>query len=135
MQREVQRWWRTRAPEGKALLDATFDDSGTISVTDTRAIARQRTHTLTGARALVFALCDVSTTAAALRRHRALAALDEELDAVLESLVSDSLLAFDGTHYLTLAVFRNRAAARTLLNAHGHDTPQTAAARTLLPMV
>ncbi|MGE3512533.1 MAG: RiPP maturation radical SAM C-methyltransferase, partial [Vicinamibacterales bacterium] len=42
MQREVQRWWRTRTPEGRAQLDATFGDDGTICVTDTRAIARQR---------------------------------------------------------------------------------------------
>ena len=132
---EVQRWWRTRASETKVQLDAVFKDDGTISVTDTRAIARQRTLSLTGTRALVFTLCDVSTTAAALRRHRSLAALGEELETVLNSLVLDGLLAFDGTHYLTLAVFRNRAAARALLTAHGQDTSQTAAARTLLAMV
>ncbi|MGE3509959.1 MAG: hypothetical protein AB7N65_13860, partial [Vicinamibacterales bacterium] len=77
----------------------------------------------------------VATTATALRRHPGLAALGDDLDGVLDSLVSNALLACDGTHYLTLAVFRNRAAARKLLNAHAHDTSQTAAARTLLPMV
>jgi hypothetical protein len=133
MQNEVRKWWRTRAPDAKVQLDAWFEEDGTISITDTRAIARQSHASLSGLHALIFALCDVSTTRAALARRLG---ADEDLQPVLDSLVSDGLLATDGSHYLTLAVFRNRSASRILTTFHGHDTSaQAAAAPTLLPMV
>jgi ribosomal peptide maturation radical SAM protein 1 len=136
VQRAVQRWWRSRSADPAARLDARFDDDGNVEVIDTRETARRSQFRLTAVRAKVFALCDVAMTAAALARHPDLAGLDVDVQAALDSLVADGLMAHEAGHYLTLAVFRNRLAGLPAVNSHAHDTTaQTAAARSLLPLV
>jgi hypothetical protein len=135
VQRAVQRWWRTRTPEASARLDAWFHEDGSVEVADTREVATQPHFVLTGVRAQLLALCDVSTTVSALLGHPALAGFTNQVHSTLDSLVSDGLMAHEAGHYLTLAVFRNRLPA-SIPEAHGHDTTaQAAAPRTLLPVV
>ena len=135
VQRAVQRWWQTRKPDAAAALDAWFKEDGTVEVTDTREAARHPHVVLTGLRARLFTICDVSTTVAALLRDPALTGYAGQVQHTLDSLVSDGLMAHEAGHYLTLAVFRNRLSA-PVPNAHGHDAPaQAAASRTLLPVV
>lgn len=106
---EVERWFQTRLnSDWPSRLDAHFDGPE-IRVTDTREIARNPSYHLTGLRARLLVLCDVSTTIPALLRREELSGQEPEVRSALESLVTDRLVAHEDGHYLTLAVFRNRS--------------------------
>jgi ribosomal peptide maturation radical SAM protein 1 len=107
--REVERWFETRCnSERPSRLDAHFDGPK-IRVTDTRDVARNPSYHLTGLRARLLALCDVSATMPQLLRRAELPGQEPEVRSALESLVADGLVAHEDGHYLTLAVFRNRS--------------------------
>jgi ribosomal peptide maturation radical SAM protein 1 len=126
--REVQRWCETRFNrERPSRLDAHFEGPE-IRIADTRDVARQPSYRLTGLRARLLALCDVSTTIPALLRRTELAAQEWEVRSALESLVADGLVVRESGHYLALAVFRNRSDYNRMPGTDAYLTVSEAAA-------
>src|SRR5205823_2289413 len=83
---------------------------GTVTVTDTRPVARAARHELSGLPAAVLMHCDQRASWATLTRAPELAgAAEADLRDAVDALVADGLVARRGNRFVTLAVFRDRS--------------------------
>ena len=135
VQVEVQRWWDARFSDAPPHLDARFDADG-VTVTDTRAVARDAEHRLDGVDADVLLRCDSAATIATLLRQPELAEREGEVRRALDRLVDARLVAEHDGHYLSLPVFVNRPAGPIACPPHAAlSVSQAAAAEPLLRLV
>jgi ribosomal peptide maturation radical SAM protein 1 len=108
VQEAVNAWWDGRLRSSvRPRLDAEFEGDE-IAISDLRPVGKAPNYRLQGLRARLFALCDAAMTIPAMLRKPDLAGRGEEVQEALDSLVAEGLMTKDDTHYLTLAVFRNR---------------------------
>jgi ribosomal peptide maturation radical SAM protein 1 len=106
----VAEWWREQGDASEpARLDAHVTGDGVV-VTDTRAAARAERHELQGVAATVYTHCDQATALQGLLRDPDLRGRRAEVEDALERLAASGLLVEDEGRYLSLAVFRTRAA-------------------------
>ena len=110
VQRAVQAWWQARvAGDDRPRLDARFVEDRVV-VRDTRSVATAEHHELEGICAKVYELCDTARTYEGLLRRPELAGRERAVRSALGELVDRRLTTVDEGRYLSLAVFRNRAA-------------------------
>jgi ribosomal peptide maturation radical SAM protein 1 len=106
--RAVAGWCALQAsPEGRPRLDAEREGDMLV-VCDTRPVAIQKRHELTGIPARLLERCDTARSLAALLRDPQLAESEADVRDALDELVARRLMLLDGARYLTLAVFRDR---------------------------
>ena len=121
LSRAVAHWIaaHARGDGGAPCLDADCDDAG-FTVTDTREIAAAPRHRLDGLDAQVYLRCDTSQSLAGLESHFG-AWRRSEIHNAIARLVAARLMAELDGHYLSLAVFPNRAAMQALETARHPD--------------
>jgi ribosomal peptide maturation radical SAM protein 1 len=110
---EVARWTEW-TDENRARLDL-FQTDSIVLLTDTRACARRTSVVLTGLDAKIYLGCDTAQTSRSIARQLGDSFPEGEVRARLESLREAQLMAEMDGHYLSLAVWRNRAVARKLV--------------------
>lgn len=123
VQAQVAAWKAMRMePGGAPRLDADFDAGG-VTIRDSRPMARQGVHRLTGLAARLYALCDSTASLAGLAH--ATGADPALIEAELASLDEGALVARQGDRVLALAVFRTRPQPIT---PESHAVPEPAVA-------
>ena len=107
VQAEVGKWKAARfSADGKGpVLDAAFDDHGGVTIHDSRS-GEPLVLRLDGLGAWVYALCDSTATVAGLAH--ATGAAEPQIEAVLNRLDDQRLIARQGDRAVALAVFRVR---------------------------
>lgn len=124
--REVRHWTQAKAAgrEHGPRLDAICAE-GRVTITDTRSVATSARHELSGLAAELYLQCDSVQTLTGLRRALCYAA-DGEISRALADLIDAKLMIADDDHYLSLAVFRNRARRERIEQHHVYTAiPQT----------
>ena len=106
---EVGRWpeWSSRE---RPKLDL-FQTDSVVLIADTRACAGKPTSVLTGLDAQIYLECDTAQTAASVVRRLGGAISEIEVRSHLDSFREARLMAEMDGRYLSLAVWRNRAAS------------------------
>ena len=123
VQAQVAAWKAARMdPMAAPRLDADFDADG-VSIRDSRPMARQAVHRLTGLAARLYALCDSTASLAGLAH--ATGADPAPVEAALAALDNDALVARQGDRVLALAVFRTRPQPIPQ-ESHAHPEPAVA---------
>lgn len=123
VQAQVAAWKAARVdPVAAPRLDADFDADG-VTIRDSRPIARQAVHRLTGLAARLYALCDSTASLAGLAH--ATGADPAPVEAALAALDNDALVARQGDRVLALAVFRTRPQPIPQ-ESHAHPEPAVA---------
>jgi hypothetical protein len=109
---EVARWpeW---TDEKRPRLDL-FQTGSIVLITDTRACARRGSFVLTGLDAKIYLGCDTAQTPRSLARQLGDSFSEEDIRARLKSFRDALLMVEMDGHYLSLAVWRNRAARKTV---------------------
>ena len=80
-----------------------------VFITDTRPCAVRRAHRLVGLAAEIYLLCDTAKTVPSLLKDLGSHISDSRVRGVLRTLQKARLLVEDDGHYLSLAIWRNRA--------------------------
>lgn len=109
LQTAIQGWWNARKdPENLPRLDAHrgIDE---VAITDTRAVAVQGSHRLTGLAARIYLHCDSAQSVTNLVRHFGTEATEAEIKDMLADFLNARLMVEMEGQYLSLAVIRNRA--------------------------
>jgi ribosomal peptide maturation radical SAM protein 1 len=107
---EIARWpeW---TDEKRPRLDL-FQTGSMVLIADTRACARRGSFVLTGLDAKIYLGCDTAQTPRSVARQLGGSFSEEDIRARLESLLGAHLMTEMDGHYLSLAVWRNRAAPK-----------------------
>ena len=105
---EVERWLEWNRPN-RPRLDL-FQTDSVVIITDTRACATRPTFVLTGLDAKLYLACDSAQTPASAARKLGDAGNELEVCEMLRSFRDARLMVEMDGRYLSLAVFRNRAA-------------------------
>jgi ribosomal peptide maturation radical SAM protein 1 len=133
---EVQRWVETRISTRRQIprLDAVSAE-GQVVITDTRGVATSASHRLSGLAAEIYLHCDSAQGLSGLQRQFGPRA-EAGICGILAELIDAKLLVEDEDHYLSLAVFRNRASQARIeqLNVQS-SIRETSAAYPLLHVV
>jgi ribosomal peptide maturation radical SAM protein 1 len=109
--RRVVRRWKALTdvlPRQRPRLDLRWTPQA-LFVNDTRPCAVRRRHRLTGLAAEIYLLCDTVKTVPSLVKDLGAGISGSNVRRILRSLGKARLLAEDDGHYLSLAVWRNRA--------------------------
>ncbi len=116
----VRRWWeRWNDRECPPRLDAHVCGDA-IVITDTRDAGEEVEHVVRGLAATVLAACDRTTSTTQLRLL--LGTVDvADLDAVIDSLVADRLVARNGGQLVALPLFRDRPADHPYLRIRRNE--------------
>jgi hypothetical protein len=106
---EIERWpeWTSK---NRPRLDL-FQTDSVVLLRDSRACAAKATSVLTGLAAKLYLACDTAQTPASLARKLDSSVSELEIRAQLEAFCESRLMAEMDGRYLSLAVFRNRAAS------------------------
>jgi ribosomal peptide maturation radical SAM protein 1 len=108
LQTAISGWWDARKDlENVPKLEANIGIDK-ITLTDTRAIATQASHQLTGLAAKIYMQCDSAQTLKNLHRQLGVETSEAEIKEVLDACLADKLMVEMDDHYLSLAVIRNR---------------------------
>ncbi len=112
---EVARWpeW---TDEKRPRLDL-FQTGSIVLITDTRACTQKPSFVLTGLDAKIYLGCDSAQTVRSIAHKLSHSLSEEEIRVRLEILRGARLMAEMDGHYLSLAVWRNRAAQEPVVNA------------------
>jgi hypothetical protein len=104
---EIARWpeW---TDENRPRVDL-FQTDSIVLITDTRACAQRPSFVLTGLDARIYLGCDTAQTPRSIARQLGNSIAEEEIHASLDSFRDALLMAEMDGHYLSLAVWRNRA--------------------------
>ena len=105
---EVARWAELHRKTWRPQLDL-LQAGSVLLVNDTRPCAVKPTHILSGPMAKIYVLCDTAQTVHGLAQKLDNILDELELRAMLEQLLTLGLVVEMEDHYLSLAVFRNRA--------------------------
>jgi ribosomal peptide maturation radical SAM protein 1 len=108
--RAVQHWWNVYriAPEERPRLDLHHIND-TLIIQDTRPCAVAATHRLEGLIAEIFLFCDTAQTRSTITHYLPPTTTEPEIEAALQYLQDAKLLVALYGHFLSLAVFRDRA--------------------------
>ena len=119
---EVARWpeW---TDEKRPRLDL-FQAGSIVLISDTRGCARRANFVLTGLDAQIYLGCDTVQTPRSVERQLGYSFFEDEIRARLESFLDARLMVEMDGHYLSLAVWRNRAAQELVRNVSTLQTPQ-----------
>jgi hypothetical protein len=110
LRRAVGRWKAAPAkPRGQRPRLDLRRGKQAIFITDTRSCAACRRHRLTGLAAEIYLLCDTARTLPSLINDLGGRISDSHVRRILRSLRQAGLLVEDEGHYLSLAVWRDRA--------------------------
>lgn len=137
LQREVQQWWpqRMAEPDKRARLDAHISGDA-VNIEDTRLMATQASHQLTGLAAKLYLQCDSAHTVAILQREFSDLASAEEIQKTLAELLDSSLMIEMDGQYISLAVIRNRPTHEQLLQRNVYSKiPETTTSQQHLRLV
>ena len=124
----VRRWYQARTATTPARLDAWFDDTDSVRISDSRDATASRERELNGLPARLLLHCDMAATVGGLARRSALTESTAAIESILKQLCEDRLMLKDEDHYLSLPVFRNRPPVndQRLSNAYITAKPSTA---------
>lgn len=138
LRRAVGEWWAAcRVPaEQQPHLDAEWQPSGELRISDTRWCARQRSVAFPPAAAKLYAACDAAQRPRHLVRLMNGGATESSVRGMLHDFIERKLMVEMEDHYLSLAVVKNRSMLPTT-GAHCEDIPgrETAFAEPLLRIV
>jgi ribosomal peptide maturation radical SAM protein 1 len=108
LQTAIQGWWDARKdPEKYPKLDA-YCGVDEVTLTDTRSVATQPSHRLTGLAARVYLHCDSSQSLKNLMRQFSGEATEAEIKDVLADCIAARIMVEVEGQYLSLAVIKNR---------------------------
>lgn len=124
----VRRWYQARTAAAPARLDAWFDDTDSVRISDSRDATASHERELNGLAARLLLHCDTAATVEGLARRSDLTESAAAIESILKQLCEDRLMLKDEDHYLSLPVFRNRPPVndQRLSNAYITAKPSTA---------
>jgi ribosomal peptide maturation radical SAM protein 1 len=128
LQDEIGKWWNARGATDQQeapRLDA-FWSADAITLTDTRPAAVRDSHRLEGLAARIYWQCDSAQSFRNLQRKFGPDVADSAIQAVLADCLAARIMAEMDGHYLSLAVFRNRAEATQIEGQHVYTQIQPA---------
>jgi hypothetical protein len=113
---EIARWpeWTDM---GRPRLDL-FQAGSMVLITDTRECAQKPSFVLTGVDAKIYLGCDMAQTPRSVARQLGDSITEDDIRPRLESFRDALLMVETDGHYLSLAVWRNRAARKLVASAH-----------------
>jgi ribosomal peptide maturation radical SAM protein 1 len=137
LQRAVGSWWEAQAlpADERPRLDADWMSVDDLTVTDTRACARQPVHHFSGLAARVYAICDSFQGAANVARALGGGATATLIKATLDEFVGRKLMIEIEDQYLSLAVMKNRSRMARGGWGEDHRRHEAAAPEPLLRVV
>jgi ribosomal peptide maturation radical SAM protein 1 len=115
--------WPEWDSESRPKLDL-FQTASIVLITDTRPCAMNSTVVLTGLKAKLYLACDTAQTPASVARKIGNSIPAAEINALLDSFRDARLMAEMDGHYLSLAVWRNRAAKKLVEDGPVMQTQQ-----------
>jgi hypothetical protein len=110
LRREVRHWKSLANARARQRPHLNLRQTATgVLITDTRPCAVARTHRLVGLTADIYLLCDTARTIPGLQTDIHDHIPEPKIRSVLQTLQKARLMIEDDGHYLSLAVWRNRA--------------------------
>ena len=131
----VRRWWKAKTATEPAKLDAWFDSTDSVRISDTRDLSAPSERELNGLPARLLFHCDTAATLDNLTRRPELADSVAEIESTLKQLCADRLMLEDDKHYLSLPVFRQRPAENNQNLSNAYITAKATTADPLLRVV
>jgi hypothetical protein len=131
----VRRWYQARTATTPARLDAWFDDTDSVRISDSRDATAAHERELSGLPARLLFCCDTAATVEVLTRRSDLTESAAAIESILKQLCEDRLMLKDEDHYLSLPVFRNRPPVNDQRLSNAYITAKTSTADPLLRVV
>lgn len=131
----VRRWWNAKTATEPAKLDAWFERSDLVRISDSRDLSAPYERELNGLPARLLFHCDSAATIDNLTRRSDLADFTAEIESTLKQLCAERLMLEDDKHYLSLPVFRQRPAENDQNLSNAYITAKATTADTLLRVV
>jgi ribosomal peptide maturation radical SAM protein 1 len=131
----VRRWYTARAAAAPAKLDAWFENTDCVRITDSRDSSASYEGELNGLAATLLFYCDTASTVDALARRSELAASAGEIESTLKALGRDRIVLQDEGQYLSLPVFRKRPTVKDQRLANAYITAKAPTPDPLLRVV
>jgi ribosomal peptide maturation radical SAM protein 1 len=131
----VRHWWTGRMATDPAKLDAWFEASDSVRISDSRDLSAPYERELDGLAAQLLYCCDTAASVEVLTRRADLADYANDIALTLEQLSRDRLVLKDEDQYLSLPVFRKRPTLNDQPVSNAYITAKPVAAEPLLRVV
>jgi ribosomal peptide maturation radical SAM protein 1 len=111
LQRSVGSWWEAHALPAaqRPRLDAEWFAPDELTVTDTRACARDKVQHFSGPEARIYAICDSYKSVVGIVRALDDGPMATPIQPILDAFVAHKLMVEIEDQYLSLAVIKNRS--------------------------